>query len=188
MLYTKPGQWLPNVISRDAAAALMWRLGCFTELEQSKARANVPTDLDITRNWSICLSVRWCDGVQTKVSKSSRFRLSGSSEMQNAYMNTDDKTHHVTFKNTYCTCKNQSIWTDMQTIKTNGVNNNQPLTDMKYSHWQKHPVLWINIVYPCYGQKNSGGWKNMLHTWNRTVCKFRHSLWSKKKKTKCLRR
>lgn len=34
-----------NVMSRDAAAALICRLGCFTELEQSKALANVPTDL-----------------------------------------------------------------------------------------------------------------------------------------------
>lgn len=31
--------------SLDAAAALIWRLGCLTELLQSKALANVPTDL-----------------------------------------------------------------------------------------------------------------------------------------------
>jgi hypothetical protein len=36
------------VISRDAAAALIWRLGCLTELLQSNARANVPTDLTNT--------------------------------------------------------------------------------------------------------------------------------------------
>lgn len=36
---------LTNVISRDAAAALICKLGCFTELEQSNARAKVPTDL-----------------------------------------------------------------------------------------------------------------------------------------------
>ena len=37
--------YLTSVTSREAAAALMCRLGCFTELEQSRARANVPTDL-----------------------------------------------------------------------------------------------------------------------------------------------
>jgi len=109
VLYPKPGQLLTNVISRDAAAALMWRLGCLTELEQSRARANVPTDLDITRNWSICLSVRWCDGVQTKVSKSSRFRLSVSSETHNTYVNTKSKTHHGTIKHIYCTCTNYMV-------------------------------------------------------------------------------
>ena len=36
---------LTSVTSRDAAAALVCRLGCFTELLQSRARANVPTDL-----------------------------------------------------------------------------------------------------------------------------------------------
>lgn len=39
---------LTRVISREAAAALMCKLGCFTELEQSSALANVPTDLKIT--------------------------------------------------------------------------------------------------------------------------------------------
>lgn len=33
------------MISREAAAALMCKLGCLTELEQSSALANVPTDL-----------------------------------------------------------------------------------------------------------------------------------------------
>lgn len=32
-------------MSLDAAAALMCKLGCFTELLQSRALANVPTDL-----------------------------------------------------------------------------------------------------------------------------------------------
>lgn len=32
-------------MSRDAAAALMCRLGCRTELLQSRARAKVPTEL-----------------------------------------------------------------------------------------------------------------------------------------------
>lgn len=32
-------------MSLDAAAALMCKLGCLTELLQSRARANVPTDL-----------------------------------------------------------------------------------------------------------------------------------------------
>lgn len=36
---------LTKVISLEAAAALMCRLGCRTELLQSKALANVPTDL-----------------------------------------------------------------------------------------------------------------------------------------------
>jgi hypothetical protein len=89
---------LTNVMSRDAAAALMWRLGCFTELEQSRARANVPTDLEITRNWSICLSVRWCDGVHTNVSKSSRFRLSASSEIHNAHVCTRGTMCHAMIK------------------------------------------------------------------------------------------
>lgn len=42
------GSWagpLTSVMSREAAAALMWRLGCRTELLQSRARANVPTAL-----------------------------------------------------------------------------------------------------------------------------------------------
>lgn len=34
-----------SVMSLEAAAALMCRLGCRTELLQSRARANVPTDL-----------------------------------------------------------------------------------------------------------------------------------------------
>lgn len=41
---------LTSVTSLDAAAALICRLGCFTELEQSKALAKVPTDLDMTKN------------------------------------------------------------------------------------------------------------------------------------------
>lgn len=36
---------LTSVISREAAAALMCKLGCLTELLQSNARANVPTAL-----------------------------------------------------------------------------------------------------------------------------------------------
>lgn len=40
-------------MSLDAAAADMCREGCFTEEEQSRARAKVPTDLETTRNWSI---------------------------------------------------------------------------------------------------------------------------------------
>lgn len=36
---------LTKVMSLEAAAALMWRLGCRTELLQSNARANVPTEL-----------------------------------------------------------------------------------------------------------------------------------------------
>lgn len=36
---------LTRVISLEAAAALMWRLGCLTVLVQSKALAKVPTDL-----------------------------------------------------------------------------------------------------------------------------------------------
>lgn len=51
-----PEQWVPRawpfchspltrVMSREAAAALMCRLGCRTELLQSRARANVPTEL-----------------------------------------------------------------------------------------------------------------------------------------------
>jgi len=34
-----------RVMSLEAAAALMCRLGCLTVLVQSKARENVPTDL-----------------------------------------------------------------------------------------------------------------------------------------------
>lgn len=41
--------YLTKVISLEAAAALIWRLGCRTELLQSKALANVPTDL-----WGTC--------------------------------------------------------------------------------------------------------------------------------------
>lgn len=41
-IFSKP---LTNVMSREAAAALMCKLGCLTELLQSKARANVPTAL-----------------------------------------------------------------------------------------------------------------------------------------------
>lgn len=36
---------LTRVMSREAAAALMCRLGCRTELLQSRARAKVPTEL-----------------------------------------------------------------------------------------------------------------------------------------------
>ena len=35
-----------NVASREADAALMWRLGCFKAVGQSRARANVPIDLE----------------------------------------------------------------------------------------------------------------------------------------------
>lgn len=52
----------------------MCRDGCFTELVQSSARANVPTDRDTTRNWSIFLSVSVCVGFHTSVSMSSRLR------------------------------------------------------------------------------------------------------------------
>lgn len=36
---------LTSVMSLEAAAALMWRLGCRMELLQSRARAKVPTAL-----------------------------------------------------------------------------------------------------------------------------------------------
>lgn len=39
-----------RVMSLDAAAADMCNEGCLTEDEQSKALANVPTDLLTTRN------------------------------------------------------------------------------------------------------------------------------------------
>lgn len=43
--------WLTNVISREAAAALMCRLGWRIELLQSRALPKVPTDLEIkTKN------------------------------------------------------------------------------------------------------------------------------------------
>lgn len=44
---------LTSVISREAAAALMCKLGCLTELLQSSARAKVPTALKITHSQSI---------------------------------------------------------------------------------------------------------------------------------------
>jgi len=151
VLYPTPGQVLTNVISRDAAAALMWRLGCLTELEQSKARANVPTDLDITRNWSICLSVRWCDGVQTKVSKSSRFRLSVSSEIQNTYVNTEGETRHDTIKHIYCTCKTYLVWRDVHTTKTDygqQKSNLPQIRECKYHHWQKQSFMnWPTLRF-----------------------------------------
>lgn len=43
-----PPQPLTRVMSLEAAAALMCRLGCRTELLQSRARAKVPTDLGRT--------------------------------------------------------------------------------------------------------------------------------------------
>lgn len=41
---------LTSVTSLEAAAALMCKDGCFTEDEQSRARAKVPTEREITRN------------------------------------------------------------------------------------------------------------------------------------------
>lgn len=47
-----------SVISLEAAAALMWRLGCRMELLQSRARAKVPTALENTWSyWSLVLFV-----------------------------------------------------------------------------------------------------------------------------------
>lgn len=65
-----------KVISRLAAAADICKDGCLTELLQSNARAKVPIDLDTTKNWSIFLSLKEWLGVHTKVSKSSKVRLS----------------------------------------------------------------------------------------------------------------
>ena len=65
-------------MSLEAAAADMCKDGCLTEDEQSKALANVPTDLLTTRNWSIWRSVSECRGVQTNVSKSCNLRGSDS--------------------------------------------------------------------------------------------------------------
>ena len=39
-----------RVMSLEAAAADMWRLGCFRVLASSTARANVPTDLETQVN------------------------------------------------------------------------------------------------------------------------------------------
>lgn len=70
---------LTSVISLDAAAADMCNDGCLTLELQSNALANVPTDLDTTRNWSICRSVKPWYGVHTNVSNGgSVFRGSGS--------------------------------------------------------------------------------------------------------------
>lgn len=96
---------LTKVMSLEAAAALMWRLGCRTELLQSKALANVPTELwgdkddkqtckretgsenyiisllthrATTRNWSICFSVSELLGSQIFSSSFSKSLLSPS--------------------------------------------------------------------------------------------------------------
>lgn len=76
ILQERKQEQLTNVTSLEAAAALMCSDGCLTEDEQSRARAKVPTDRDITRNWSICRSVRPCDGVHIKLSNSSILRPS----------------------------------------------------------------------------------------------------------------
>ena len=66
-----------RVMSLEAAAALIWRLGWRTVLVQSRARANVPTERAITRNWSICLSVVLLrSGLQTSCSRLKRSRPS----------------------------------------------------------------------------------------------------------------
>lgn len=62
--------------SLDAAAALICSDGCLTDEEQSKALAKVPTDRDITKNWSIWRSVKPWYGVQTRLSNSSILRPS----------------------------------------------------------------------------------------------------------------
>lgn len=99
------GSPLTRVMSREAAAALMCRLGWRMELLQSSARANVPTALGgghggvrgvppipptpppalpvpphraTTRNWSICRSVRGLSGSHTFISIFCWFRLSDS--------------------------------------------------------------------------------------------------------------
>lgn len=73
-----PPTLLTKVISRLAAAADMCNDGCFTELEQSNARANVPTDRETTRNWSILRSDNKWSGRQIIVSMSSHLRSSTS--------------------------------------------------------------------------------------------------------------
>ncbi len=65
-----------RVMSLEAAAALMCKLGCLTEEEQSKARAKVPTDRATTKNWSISRSHSPCSGVHIKTSNSSMLRPS----------------------------------------------------------------------------------------------------------------
>ncbi len=55
-----------NVASRDADAALIWRLGCFNAVGQSSARANVPIDLEdfvleelkLSENMYLCVIVK----------------------------------------------------------------------------------------------------------------------------------
>lgn len=63
-------------MSLEAAAALICKLGCLTDEEQSRARAKVPTDRATTRNWSISRSESPCSGVHDKTSSSSIFRPS----------------------------------------------------------------------------------------------------------------
>lgn len=53
--------YLTKVMSLEAAAALMWRLGCRTELLQSKARANVPTELWDTHDEEDVIQYIWRD-------------------------------------------------------------------------------------------------------------------------------
>ena len=69
---------LTKVISLDAAAALICNEGCRTVLVQSRARANVPTDRAITKNWSISFLLNTFVGSHTNVSKSSDLRVSSS--------------------------------------------------------------------------------------------------------------
>ena len=67
-----------NVMSLDAAAADMWRLGCFNVEASSTALAKVPTLRAMTRNWSMTLSLREWSGLHTRSSRSSNFLVSSS--------------------------------------------------------------------------------------------------------------
>ena len=69
---------LTRVMSLEAAAALMWRLGCLTVLVQSKALAKVPTDLKYTHKSQYLYHTLISCGVKNKYNTQNGYLFSSS--------------------------------------------------------------------------------------------------------------
>lgn len=122
---------LTRVMSLEAAAALMWRLGCLTVLVQSKALAKVPTDLKYTHQY-LYQTLISC-GVNNKIYNT-----------QNGYLLSLSNTSYLDMIKNWSTCLSASPFSGFQ-IKSS----NSSITLLSASSPSRKWQMSFHFVYQC---------------------------------------
>ena len=122
---------LTRVMSLEAAAALMWRLGCLTVLVQSKALAKVPTDLKYTHQY-LYQTLISC-GVNNKIYNT-----------QNGYLISLSNTSYLDMIKNWSTCLSASPFSGFQ-IKSS----NSSITLLSASSPSMKWQMSFHFVYQC---------------------------------------